>query len=143
VSAPVRDPYALGAGTEMLLRRVFSESALITALKAAPILGVDEKTLREMAAKGVIRTVIVGRNTRKFAEADIRAYLAGERDYPAWICAPCGARYGKPRGLYATFHGGDRCGWCGEITSTTEPRDYGYPSVPAGRAALQQDTRND
>ena len=52
-------------------------------------------------------------------------------DYPAWICSPCGLQHGTvPKGHMATFHEGDKCGWCGRKTVTTEPRDYGYPSFP-------------
>jgi len=50
--------------------------------------------------------------------------------YPAWICANCGDKYGKmPQGHIATWHE-DTCGWCGEVKSVTEPRDYGYPDAP-------------
>jgi hypothetical protein len=48
-------------------------------------------------------------------------------EYPSWICSPCGHKYGRPRAILATFHEVDRCGWCGEKTATTEPRDFGYP----------------
>ena len=54
-------------------------------------------------------------------------------DYPAWICAGCGAEYGHVRPMNATFHEpgkGERCGWCGrKDTPLTEPRDYGYPAL--------------
>jgi hypothetical protein len=77
--AEARDHHALGAATEALIARAFAESALISAQAAAPVVGVNEKTLRAMAEAGVIRSVIVGANTRRYAEADLRAYLAGER----------------------------------------------------------------
>lgn len=51
--------------------------------------------------------------------------------YPSWICALCGMKYGRAiEGHCATFHVGDRCGWCGEEMATTEPRDYGHPRAP-------------
>jgi methionyl-tRNA synthetase len=53
------------------------------------------------------------------------------QEYPAWICTPCGELYGRASVKYSTFHCGDRCGWCGEVTITTQPRDYGYPPAPA------------
>lgn len=52
---------------------------------------------------------------------------------PAWICAPCGKKHGRPRGNCATFHVGSPCGWCGTTTEpVTEPRDYGYPKTLEG-----------
>lgn len=51
-------------------------------------------------------------------------------DYPDWICSPCGQRLGRRIPTLATYHEGDRCGWCGETTITTQPRDYGYPPAP-------------
>ena len=56
---------------------------------------------------------------------------AGElthRQYPTWICRECGLRYGRgvPDGHCATFHDGDACGICGNVTATTEPRDFGH-----------------
>ena len=49
--------------------------------------------------------------------------------YPAWICSPCGIRHGKPSVRWSTWRK-DNCGWCGEIASCTEPRDFGYPPQP-------------
>ena len=57
-------------------------------------------------------------------------------DYPDWICRPCGMKHGRPRNGYATYHETDPddpkdcCGWCGSKEPLTEPRDFGYPSVP-------------
>lgn len=49
-------------------------------------------------------------------------------EYPAWICADCGRKYGRVvPGHVMTWHDGDRCGWCGEKKPTTEPRDFRYP----------------
>jgi hypothetical protein len=50
-------------------------------------------------------------------------------NYPAWICADCGNRYGRTSITthIATFHYGT-CGWCKrKDVPVTEPRDYGYP----------------
>lgn len=52
-------------------------------------------------------------------------------EYPAWICTPCGMRHGRRVPKLATYHGGERCGWCGETTTVTQPRDFGYPPAPA------------
>lgn len=48
-------------------------------------------------------------------------------DYPDWICADCGMRWGrKPDGnRHATLHAGT-CGICGNRDVVTEPRDYGH-----------------
>jgi len=50
-----------------------------------------------------------------------------EVNQPAWVCAPCGERWGHPtrRSMWSTWHP-DTCGVCGEETSCTEPRDFGY-----------------
>lgn len=47
--------------------------------------------------------------------------------YPEWICIDCGVAHGHIRPTLATFHVGDKCGWCGRETETTEPRDFAYP----------------
>lgn len=52
------------------------------------------------------------------------------REYPAWICEPCGRAKGRRIPSCATWHVGDSCGWCGAETITTEPRDFGYPPGP-------------
>lgn len=57
------------------------------------------------------------------------------KEYPTWICTPCGTRYGKRVPELATYHGG-WCGWCGARTTVTEPRDFGYPPPPL-EAALR------
>lgn len=54
--------------------------------------------------------------------------------YPPWICAECGNRFGKrethdDKSRYSTWHY-DLCGWCGQYTIVTEPRDYMYPEWP-------------
>lgn len=56
-------------------------------------------------------------------------------EYPKVICGPCGRKYGKPRAGASTFHD-NTCGWCGEMRSVTEPRDFGYPPFN-GRAVKQ------
>lgn len=79
VTAPARDPCALGPATEALIVAAFQNRALATPKDAARALGFSERTLREMADKGVIRSVIIGASTRRYTEADLRAFLAGER----------------------------------------------------------------
>lgn len=48
--------------------------------------------------------------------------------YPSEICTPCGQKHGAARrpNHIATYYPGV-CGWCGEATIVTEPRDWGYP----------------
>lgn len=58
-------------------------------------------------------------------------FPTGKDDYPMWICADCGNKYGHwPDGHIGTFSHGLECGWCGEIKTVTEPRDYRYPPHP-------------
>ena len=46
-------------------------------------------------------------------------------NYPAWVCADCGEKYGRhPVGI-ATWHL-DTCGICGRRTGVTECRDFGH-----------------
>lgn len=57
-------------------------------------------------------------------------------DYPSWICGECGSKHGRREPDYATYHYGDKCGWCGrDDAPVTEPRDFGYPRwVKGGKA---------
>lgn len=45
--------------------------------------------------------------------------------YPAWVCEPCGSKYGHRTPTEATYHAG-RCDVCGNSATVTEPRDYGH-----------------
>jgi hypothetical protein len=45
-------------------------------------------------------------------------------DYPTWVCADCGHKYGRREFDIATWHE-DVCGICGRATGVTEPRDAG------------------
>jgi len=48
-------------------------------------------------------------------------------EYPAWICSECATSRGySNRCMLSTFHE-DLCGWCEQIKTVTQPRDYGYP----------------
>jgi len=49
--------------------------------------------------------------------------------YPSWICGQCAIDHGGiwKKGHVATFHDGF-CGWCSQIRSVTQPKDYGYPA---------------
>lgn len=49
------------------------------------------------------------------------------KEYPSWICRPCGLKYGRglPAGHTCTFHGGT-CDVCGHAGAVTQPRDYGH-----------------
>lgn len=73
-------PEQLGAGTEGLLERTFAHSALITAAQASKVLGLDEKTFSALVVSGAVRAVLIGEKTRRFAEADLRAFLAGKTE---------------------------------------------------------------
>jgi hypothetical protein len=51
---------------------------------------------------------------------------------PDWVCSPCGTKWGYAKTpfshigeIMSTYHE-DNCGVCGERTSVTEARDYGY-----------------
>lgn len=46
-------------------------------------------------------------------------------EYPVWVCHPCGNRHGFKKCGVATWHE-NTCGICGQITSVTEPRDFGH-----------------
>lgn len=49
-----------------------------------------------------------------------------KRDYPAWICGPCGERHGvRECNPVATWTPGV-CECCGMEADVTEPRDYGH-----------------
>ena len=48
-----------------------------------------------------------------------------QRDYPVWVCYPCGIRHGFKECGIATWHD-DTCGVCGKVTTVTEPRDFGH-----------------
>jgi hypothetical protein len=48
-----------------------------------------------------------------------------KKDYPLWICMPCGQKYGKKECGTATWHVGS-CDVCDAIRSVTEPRDFGH-----------------
>lgn len=50
------------------------------------------------------------------------------KKYPTWVCFDCGTKYGKPAGVCTTHLG--VCDVCGEESSVTEPRDFGYPGFP-------------
>ncbi|MDR0274103.1 MAG: hypothetical protein LBI48_01945 [Burkholderiaceae bacterium] len=46
-------------------------------------------------------------------------------NYPAWVCADCGRKYGHRVPDVATWHE-DTCGVCGKQTAVSEPRDFGH-----------------
>jgi hypothetical protein len=67
-------PSTLGPATEALFLDAFSKAALITAKRAAELLGLDEKTLAGLTERGVVRAVPRGK-LRAYTERDLRAYL--------------------------------------------------------------------
>ena len=64
------------------------------------------------------------------APASLTAAAARRRaeraDYPAWVCAECGEKYGwRECNPVATWHP-DICCICGMHADVTEPRDFGF-----------------
>ena len=64
----------IGRATEALLMAAFSETCLLTAKATARLLGMDVKTLDNLADDQTIRAVRRG-NLRAYTEGDIRTYL--------------------------------------------------------------------
>jgi hypothetical protein len=56
-----------------------------------------------------------------------------EIKYPSWICFDCGKKYGTIIQNHCCTMHNDVCGWCGELKSVTEPRDFKYPSMPGAK----------
>lgn len=50
---------------------------------------------------------------------------AKSKNYPTWICNPCGEKYGRKQVEIATWHE-DVCDVCGQEAVVTEPRDFGH-----------------
>jgi len=48
-----------------------------------------------------------------------------DRVQPAWVCAPCGQRYGSPLQPTIAYDGGDHCDVCGQMGVTMAASDYG------------------
>ena len=59
--------------------------------------------------------------------ANYDAIFSKGKPYPDWICRPCGFAYGRfpSEDRISCWHE-DTCGICGEVTSCTEPRDFGH-----------------
>jgi len=57
-------------------------------------------------------------------------------DKANWVCHSCGVRYGSRIPQLATYHI-DTCGVCGEESSCTQPRDYGYLDVKEEKCILE------
>ncbi|QTC87922.1 helix-turn-helix domain-containing protein [Brevundimonas pondensis] len=72
----------LGPATEAILSRAFSDAVMITAQAAARIIGVDDKTFHALVEGRAIRYVLIGRSTKRYTEADIRAYLMRDTELP-------------------------------------------------------------
>lgn len=71
----------LGPATEARFAQAFASRATIFANAACRILGVDVKTLGALVEGGAVRFVLVGK-TKRFTEADLRAYLSRETELP-------------------------------------------------------------
>jgi hypothetical protein len=69
----------LGPATEARLAEAFAEKALLTATATAELLDIDVRSLRENHQAGLILAVRVGRNSYRYTEADVRAYLSSAR----------------------------------------------------------------
>jgi excisionase family DNA binding protein len=76
------------SATDDLIRRAFAETVLITAEKAAQILGLDDRTFKALADAGAIRSVRIGTRgtTRRYTEDDLRAFLSRETEMPEAQC---------------------------------------------------------
>jgi hypothetical protein len=51
--------------------------------------------------------------------------MSEKRDYPQWVCLPCGAKFGRCVPSMACWHEG-QCGVCDQPAVVTEPRDFGH-----------------
>lgn len=81
------------------------------------------------------RSVVVGTFEHRPDAAEIhqlvlpmvRPHQAKKPDYPAWVCLPCGHKWGRgtATGRLCTVHSGT-CGICGQSRPVTEPRDFGH-----------------
>lgn len=74
-------PIDLGPTTERRFAEAFADSATIPAVRAARLIGVDEKTLAALSERQVIRSVPRG-SRRGYTERDLRAYLTEEHATP-------------------------------------------------------------
>lgn len=74
MSAPEHWP-DLGLVTEARLAIAFGEALLLTATATSALLGIDEKTLRQMTLDGHIASVRVGSKTARYSETCLREYL--------------------------------------------------------------------
>ena len=70
----------LGPATEAIFARAFSDAVMIPANAAARIIGVDEKTFHALVEGEAVRYVLVGHSTKRYTEADLRAYLMRETE---------------------------------------------------------------
>lgn len=52
-----------------------------------------------------------------------------EREYPNWICWPCGDKLGRRECGTATWHKG-LCEVCNRVAMVTEPCDFGHLHWP-------------
>lgn len=65
----------LGPTTERRFATAFAERTLLTAGETARLLDLDEKTLGALVQCGAVRAVLIGEKTRRYTEADLRAFL--------------------------------------------------------------------
>lgn len=72
----------LGPATEALFARVFADVVMIPANAACRLIGVDEKTFGALVEGGAVRYVLIGHTTKRYTEADLRAYLSRETELP-------------------------------------------------------------
>lgn len=70
----------LGPATEVLFARAFADAVMIPGNAAARLIGVDDKTFHALVEGQAIRYVLVGRSTKRYTEADLRAYLMRETE---------------------------------------------------------------
>ena len=71
----------LGSTTEARIAEAYSQACVLTAVEAAGLIGIDEKSLRALAGSGHLLSVPRGGGrSRGFPELAIRTFLAGTDD---------------------------------------------------------------
>jgi hypothetical protein len=47
--------------------------------------------------------------------------------YPSWICKECAESLGYKNRFSISCYHPDICGWCEQMKTVTQPRDYSFP----------------
>lgn len=90
---------AVSPHTDRLLAEAFASQAMVTAREAARVLGLDLGTFGALVDAGAVRCVRIGRtgSTRRYTEADLRAFLTRETELPPCPSKPRPARVTHPK----------------------------------------------